>query len=221
MINTEDIRRRILFEDDHIIVIDKPAGLAVESASYTSPDLKSILRTYLGGRDIFVVHRLDQPVGGILVFGKTSAAAAALSAQLAGGMEKIYTARVSGEIPADRGTLENEISFDKKSGRAVVRDVEEGAGRGSPRGAAAWKRAKLSYEKKSDHELEIRLYTGRRHQIRAQLAHAGMPILGDVRYGGEPCDGSEGICLWASSLSFDHPADGRRMTFETDPDDGR
>ena len=199
-----DAEKMILYEDGEILVLQKPAGLAVESADVIRPDLRSLLRTYQGGGMIYVVHRLDQPVEGVMVFAKTKRAAADLSAQAAGsGMEKIYTARVGGSIPGESGELRDVLVREKGRNRSSVRT-----------GGAEGREARLTWKKTGEGLLEIRLGTGRHHQIRAQLAHAGMPIAGDRKYGG---DTASQLCLCASRLAFTHPSDKRRMSFEMKP----
>lgn len=216
---------RIIYEDNDIIVIDKPAGMAVQSASAFSVDVESELRNYMakstGKPEIYVIHRLDQPVSGILVFAKNKNAAAKLSKAAAGdGMKKIYHARTFGIPKEEEATLRDFLKADKKVGVAKVvkkpapndKDVKE---------------AGLSYrilEKKDDKEalLEVTLDTGRFHQIRVQLSNAGYPILGDRKYGNEASESYsrenniENICLRAVSLSFMHPTSGKTVTFSSE-----
>lgn len=202
----------IIYEDKSIIVIRKEAGLAVESARVTEPDLISLLKVYLGG-PVFMVHRLDQVVEGLVVFAKTRAAAAKLSEELTRGeMKKKYIALVSGVIPADEGTLTDYLIKDGRTNRSRVAGMEE-------RGA---KKAVLKYKKVRDNEVGIELLTGRHHQIRVQLSHAGMPIRGDVKYGAPARENSgararKGIDLCAAELSFIHPVSGERVTYVTEP----
>ncbi|MDO5701889.1 MAG: RluA family pseudouridine synthase [Lachnospiraceae bacterium] len=212
MINTiHTIREEwIVHEDDSIIVIRKSAGLAVESARVTEPDLISLLKTYLGG-SVFMVHRLDQVVEGLVVFAKSRTAAAKLTEELARGeMSKKYIARVSGVIPADEGTLTDYLIKDGRTNCSRIADKGE-------RGA---KKAVLKFKKIREDEVAIELLTGRHHQIRVQLSHAGMPVRGDVKYGapaGERCGRRAGIDLCAAELSFLHPSSGRRVTYRTEP----
>lgn len=200
-----DIKAMILYEDKSLIVLHKPAGMAVESARVTQPDLVSLLRAYLRA-EVYPVHRLDQVVEGAVVFAKTKSAAAQLSRQVQdGSMRKIYRARVCGKVPAESGTLSDELIRDK--GSNLTRVVPAGT---DPRA----KKAVLRYRRLSDNEVEIELVTGRFHQIRAQLAHAGMPVEGDVKYGAPADTRQRGkIALVASELTFRHPVTGRQMTF--------
>lgn len=213
----QDIKDIIQYEDKDLIVVAKPAGLAVESSRVTEPDLESQLRRYLASEseesdllpELYTVHRLDQRVGGLLVFARTKKAAGHLSAQLGDGrMEKIYHAVVEGEIPSEEGTLTDYLLRDPKTNSSKVVQKTQAGGRNRP------KKAILDYRKINEHTIEILLHTGRHHQIRVQLAHAGMPIRGDVKYGAA-AKGS--LCLAAVGLSFIHPSDGRLMKFQIKP----
>ncbi len=218
---------RIIYEDKHILVVIKEAGVAVQHASVGQPDMESILKNYLAASSreripyLGVVHRLDQPVEGILVFARTKEAAARLSKQLtAHTMQKSYLAVVQGNIPF--GKTVTLTDFLKKQGaQAVV------AGEKDP----SAKKAVLSYrvlgsiaptkeepDRAARSLLAVELETGRYHQIRCQLSHAGMPIWGDVRYGAERIPGQRGIGLCAGKLSFCHPVTGKPMTFVHTPD---
>ena len=214
---------RILFEDASVLVVYKPAGLAAESAGVTDRDLESLLRLHLAenGEDAGVlrmIHRLDRPVEGILVFAKTGSAAAALSKDLrAGRLKKTYRALVGGTVPKERDTLTDWLVRDRKNRCAKV---VSGPGKNGTKGPDAPKKAVLHYRRTGENELSIEIENGRFHQIRAQLAHAGMPILGDRLYGGEnsraDC-GGRAIALCADSLSFRHPVSGEEMAFEIVP----
>ncbi len=232
------MKATILAEDTSILVCFKPPGIAVQSARLGEADMVSELKNYLGGRNPYlgVVHRLDQPVCGILVFAKTPEAAAELSRQAAHGsgqetgknkkqarfMEKDYCALVyTGEadpapVPGRSITLTDYLLRDgKKNTSAVV-----------PPGTKDAKRAELVYEavkmQKEQALVNIRLLTGRHHQIRVQFAHAGLPLLGDTRYGSEKSreysmqQGIGGICLCACHLRFYHPVTGKIMDFQTE-----
>lgn len=213
----------ILYEDSHIIVLRKEAGVPVQSASVLSRDLVSLLKTYLYEKEpekgepyLGLIHRLDQPVEGIVVFAKTKKAARELSRQnQEKEMHKEYLAVLEGEAPKEQDTLEN---FLKKNGKTntscVVQEKIPGA-----------KRAVLSYqiEKKVNEEervfslARIRLDTGRHHQIRVQMAHAGVPLYGDAKYnpGGRTAQKFPALC--ASHLKFVHPATKRTMEFTIEP----
>lgn len=206
----DNIAKWILYEDDMLLVLRKPAGIAVESAKVTEKDLISMLRLYTDNH-VFMVHRLDQVVEGVIAFAKTKQAAAALSGQLNNGeMKKRYTARICGKVRDDSGVLTDYLVRDRKQNMSKV-------GKASDPGAV---KAELRYRRLSDEELEIELVTGRHHQIRAQLSHAGMPIAGDRKYGAVPesrraARGSIDLC--ASELTLRHPGTGELMTFKTIP----
>ncbi len=200
----------IIYEDSSVIVLRKPAGLAVESRRVTETDLASLLRRYTG--ESHIVHRLDQGVEGLLAAAKTKRAAAALSAQLTDGrMKKVYLAKVDGVIPAEEGTLSDWLVRDP--GTNVSRIVPPPAG-GERKAKTRPKEARLFYRRLSGDVVAIRLFTGRHHQIRVQLAHAGMPVRGDRKYGSAA---GGGLCLAAVYLSFIHPDTGRKAEFRTEP----
>lgn len=229
------MKTEILYEDKDILVCYKPAGIAVQTASVGQQDMVSELKNYLVqaesmpkgagiGKEpyIGVVHRLDQPVSGVLVFAKTSAAAASLSSQIQDGRAgKIYRALICGsfEDGAKEGVLEDILVKDARTNTSRV--VQPGS-----REAAQGKTAKLSYrvleEKSVDGTVyslaEIKLFTGRHHQIRVQMSNAGHPILGDTKYGTPESAGlsarlDRGLKLCAYRLSFIHPKTGEKMEF--------
>ncbi|MDO4614816.1 MAG: RNA pseudouridine synthase [Lachnospiraceae bacterium] len=202
----------ILFEDKELLVVYKRAGIAVQTRRVTEQDLESRVKNYLAQKDpgkkpgVHVIHRLDQPVEGIVLFAKTKKTAAALERQLAEGeMEKIYHAVTDGTIPAGSGVLKDRLQKDAKTNRSHV--VSEGG-----------KLSELSYRKIGPEEVEITLLTGRHHQIRVQLAHAGMPVRGDRKYGLPGSGrGYAPLMLAEAGLAFVHPADGRKMDFSIIP----
>lgn len=215
------MKSKIIYEDSDILVIDKPAGIAVQSASSFGADVESELKKYMakttGKPEIYVIHRLDQPVSGLLVFAKNKKAAAVLSKAVAGeSFNKIYRAGVFGSFEEGEGELVDYIEADKKAGIARIVPASK-----AKDGKA--KKAVLKYRtlERSEREslLEIKLDTGRFHQIRVQTAHAGHPILGDLKYGSEESKelseslGIKNVCLRAVSLSFKHPTTGKTVDF--------
>lgn len=211
---------RILHEDEHVIVCYKPAGIATQTAKMGAQDMESLLKNYLYKKEkkmpyIAVIHRLDQPVEGILVFAKTSFAAKELNKGLQGaGFGKYYKAVVCGIPKEKKATLEDYLVKDGKTNTSRVGKKEE----------AEAKKAVLSYEvlrQEADKALvQVKLETGRHHQIRVQMANMGCPIWGDTKYNsGENVDKSwKNIALCAYHLEFVHPKTKKKMTFEIEPE---
>jgi 23S rRNA pseudouridine1911/1915/1917 synthase len=225
----------IIYEDEEVIVCCKPAGTATQTKRLGQPDMESILKNHVasawrqqgkGGIPyIGVVHRLDQPVEGVMVFAKTPQAAAKLSAQVQKrSFGKKYYALV--ELPCgcdtfaaatglpEQGTLSNAILFSPRENVSTI----------VPEGTKGAKKAKLDYRVLTQREgsalLAITLHTGRHHQIRAQLAHLHTPICGDVKYGGSSKrSGTQPgqLCLCSYSIQFTHPKDGQSMTYTITP----
>lgn len=233
------MRTRVIYEDKDVIVIYKPPGLAAQTAEVGRADVVSELKNYLAASGsgkppyLGIVHRLDQPVEGLLVFAKNKRAAASLTKQLAeqGGnrpLNKRYYAVLCGKPSRTEGKIVDDMYREAaKSGRAVI--VESGCE--SPVGTAP-KKAVLQYrilqtvQTPSGEEIslaDIQIETGRFHQIRAQMAHAGMALLGDEKYADEAvkaCSrrlGIRTVALCAYSLAFVHPATGERLRFEAGP----
>ena len=214
-----DQRIEIVHEDDAVIVCHKYSGIAVQTAAPGQADMVSELKKNLakqGGSNPYlaVIHRLDQPVEGLLVFAKTEAAAAVLSKQVQDhAFTKEYTALVYGKMPQQQDELTDHLVKDARSNTSRVVSEKDKNG----------KRSVLHYEVIEETEktqtLRILLKTGRHHQIRVQLSHAGCPILGDTRYGTEEAkryaseQGVRKLCLCASRLEFTHPVTGKRMEY--------
>lgn len=224
------MQTQIVYEDEAVLVIRKPAGLATESAGIGQKDVVSELKNYVAKKNpgkmpyLGVVHRLDQPVEGLLVFAKTKKAAENLTAQLGKGtLKKEYLAVVCGKVPENTGRLVDYLA--KEKGMAVVREAADAQTEQAADPQA--KKAVLTYTKKAETEkftlLAVQIETGRFHQIRAQLSHAGFPILGDEKYGSEESKELSRekkirfTALCAASLSFRHPVTGKVMTFAQAP----
>ena len=217
------MKTQILHEDKDILVCYKPAGIPTQTKQTMQMDVESELKNYLKGKPVYVVHRLDQPVEGILVFAKTKEAAASLSMQLSSDeMNKEYRAVVFGSMTEKQGTLVNYLKKEAKGNLSkVVKETDPEA-----------KYAELSYEvigeKKMETEeeislLKIRLKTGRHHQIRVQLAAANHPLLGDQKYADEKTldfsrqNGIRNVALCAAKLHFIHPTTKEKMEFQIEP----
>ena len=217
------MKTQILHEDKDILVCYKPAGIPTQTKQTMQMDVESELKNYLKGKPVYVVHRLDQPVEGILVFAKTKEAAASLSMQLSSDeMNKEYRAVVFGSMTEKQGTLVNYLKKEAKGNLSkVVKETDPEA-----------KYAELSYEvigeKKMETEeeislLKIRLKTGRHHQIRVQLAAANHPLLGDQKYADEKTldfsrqNGIRNVVLCAAKLHFIHPTTKEKMEFQIEP----
>lgn len=216
--------KNILFEDPHILVIRKEAGMAVQSAAFGSMDLESALKNYLAQKVpgkmpyLGLIHRLDQPVEGAIVFAKTPAAAKELSRQMSGGdFGKIYLAVTDQLPPSEQGNL---IDYLLKDGRKNMSQVVK-------KGTAAAKEARLAYtlldscedsrtSTGQKHLVRIKLDTGRHHQIRVQMSHAGMPLLGDRKYNPEDKSGYS-LALCSCHLEFRHPVNKKVMKFDVQP----
>ena len=208
----------ILHEDNHIIVVLKPQNVACCPDESGDDNLFDCVKRYLktaynkpGNVFLGLVHRLDRPTGGVMVFAKTSKGAARLSEQMKnGGFEKRYFAVLCGVPSRKQATLENYLRKSSLNNTVYVcTQTEEGA-----------KYACLDYEIKEERDglslAEIKLHTGRTHQIRVQMAAINCPVYGDMRYGGEKAVKGK-LALWAYSLRFTHPTTGERMRFEIEP----
>ncbi len=230
-----DAAFEILYRDRHLLVVDKAPGIAVQSASLREKDLTDRIRREIlapgdgAGGYLGIVHRLDQPVRGLVVFALDKKSAANLSEQTGGEkMRKVYLALVKTENPSmlpefgEIRTLENDLLKDARTNRSFP----------VPKGTRGAKHAALQYRRVSLEEaeaeklnedwipgpgealLEIRLQTGRHHQIRVQMAAAGLPVKGDRKYGQTRTQEQLPYpMLCALKLEFTHPATGKRMCF--------
>ena len=216
----ENIKLKILYEDNHIIVVEKPVNIPSQGDKTGDIDMLTIIKRYLkekynkpGNVYLGLVHRLDRPVGGVMVFAKTSKAAARLSEQVRNkDFRKRYLVIVNGKFEERKGTLQDYLLKNEKNNMSKV--VKEGTKNA--------KLAILDYEViKYDPELnlsvlKIDLHTGRHHQIRVQLSSRGHNIYGDQKYGGR--GHGKQICLWAYQLTLFHPITKEEMTFTSMPE---
>ena len=227
----------ILYEDKTIIVVKKPAGIPSESAEISKPDMVRTLKNYLASCDageepyLGLLHRLDQPVEGIMVFGKTEKATAKLSKDIQNNVfKKEYLAAC---YPMKTGQLAALTDREYEGCTEFLLEDHLLKGSGNmvqvvPHNTPKAKKAKLyclplkeSYRVQGGQtELilaRIRLITGRHHQIRVQLSNAGLPIVGDRKYGCMPDDYKGPLCLAAVGLTFIHPETKERLHFEISP----
>ena len=211
---------KVIYEDNHIIVVEKPVNIPSQGDKTGDVDMLSIIKQYLkekynklGNVYLGLVHRLDRPVGGVMVFAKTSKSATRLSNQVREkDFEKTYLAVVNGKMEKSEDTLEDYLLKNEKNNMSKV--VKEGTKNS--------KLAILDYEVlKYDPEidlsvLKINLHTGRHHQIRVQLSSRNHSIYGDQKYGGR--GHGKQIALWAYELKLYHPVTNEQMTFKSIPE---
>ena len=208
---------KVLYEDNHLLVVEKPINMPVQADASGDLDLLSVCKAYVKEKyakpgEVFLglVHRLDRPVGGVMVFARTGKAAARLTAQFAGRqVQKRYVAIVDGAPPAC-ATLCDYLAKDEKTNMSRV--VAEGA----PIAKKAVLRYQTLARQGGQAVLDVQPETGRPHQIRVQLAHEGLPIHGDMRYHPQAKAGTQ-IRLWAYALTLTHPTQGEVMTFFSQP----
>jgi len=210
---------KVLYEDNHLIAVFKPAGILVQGDETKDECLMDQVKEYLkekyhkpGQVFLGLLHRLDRPVSGVVLFAKTSKGAARLSEQIrTHKVEKIYNALIEGKLKNKKGTLINWILKNEKTNKVQVFDKETKD--------ALY--AELSYEvlKEKDGKslVKIILKTGRPHQIRAQFAHLGHPLVGDVKYGAKEALKDQSIALSAVSLTFKTATGDDNKTISIEP----
>lgn len=211
---------KVIYEDNHIIVVEKPVNIPSQGDKTGDIDLLTIVKQYIkekyqkpGNVYLGLVHRLDRPVGGVMVFAKTSKAAARLSNQVREKQfEKTYLTIVNGKMSKEKETLQDYLLKDERNNKSKV----------VPEGTKNSKLAILDYEVlKYDKELnlsvlKIYLHTGRHHQIRVQLSSRDHSIYGDQKYGGR--GHGKQITLWAYELKLFHPITNEKMVFHSIPE---
>ncbi|HLR54108.1 MAG TPA: RNA pseudouridine synthase [Pseudogracilibacillus sp.] len=209
----------ILYEDNHLLIVEKPVNVPVQGDESGDLDLLNMLKQDLkiryqkpGNVYLGLVHRLDRPVGGAIVFAKTSKAASRLSNELRKqAIEREYLAVVRGKMKQPSGKLENYLVKDRQKNIVHVTksSVKES------------KKAVLYYKVETAAEglsrVRVQLETGRPHQIRVQLNQAGNPIYGDQKYGQKVNRPGEQIALWAERLSVKHPTKDEIITVYSEP----
>jgi len=192
---------KVLYEDNHLIAVFKPAGVLVQGDETGDKCLMDEVKEYLkkkynkpGNVFLGLLHRLDRPVSGVILFAKTSKGASRLSEQIRNyKVKKVYQALVEGKPKNKQGILINYLKKDEQKNFVTVFDA--------PTDGAL--KAELDYEVIGDNLLQINLKTGRPHQIRAQLAHIGHPIVGDTKYGSKKRYKDGQIALCATELTFE------------------
>ena len=211
---------KVLYEDNHIIVVEKPVNIPSQGDKTGDLDMLTIIKAYLKKKydkpgDVYLglVHRLDRPTGGVMVFAKTSKAASRLSEQVRDKkFHKKYLAIVDGKMEKNKDTFKDFLLKNEKTNTSKV--VKEGTKNA--------KEAILDYEviKYNDEinmsAVKVDLHTGRHHQIRVQFASRGHSLSGDQKYGTR--GRGKGLALWAYYLSFEHPTQKKIMEFEDYPE---
>ena len=209
----------VIYEDNHIIVVEKPVNIPSQGDKTGDVDMLTIIKEYLkekynkpGNVYLGLIHRLDRPVGGVMVFAKTSKSAARLSEQVRDKVfKKQYLVIANGKFDKETGVLSDYLLKNERKNMSRV----------VPEGTKNSKYAELDYEiLKYDAELnlsvlKINLHTGRHHQIRVQLSSRNHSIYGDQKYGGR--GHGKQICLWAYELTINHPITKEEMTFKSIP----
>lgn len=211
---------KVLYEDNHIIVVEKPVNIPSQGDKTGDIDMLTIIKSYIKEKynkpgDVYLglVHRLDRPTGGVMVFARTSKAASRLSEQVRDKkFHKKYLAIVDGKMENETGSMRDFLLKNEKTNTSKV--VKEGTKNS--------KEAILDYEVVKYNEeinmsvVKVDLHTGRHHQIRVQFASKGHSLSGDQKYGTR--GRGKGLALWAYSLSFVHPTTKEQMTFEDYPE---
>ncbi len=202
-----DLESRILFEDNHLLIINKKSGEIVQGDKTGDECLSETLKAYIAGRDhkpgkVFmgVPHRLDRPVSGVCVFAKTSKALERMNAMFRGSdIHKKYLALCCGRPPKEEDELQNYLWRNEKQNKTYI----------CPGNRKNAKLAKLKYHLLGASDkyylIEVELLTGRHHQIRCQLSNLGCVIKGDLKYGAPRSNPDGGICLHAREINFIHP----------------
>ncbi len=215
-----EIENRIIFEDNHIIVVNKKSGELSQGDKTNDVTLPDLIKSYLkikynkpGNVYLGVVHRLDRPTSGLLVFAKTSKALSRLNYQFKlRTTKKVYWAIVEKLFPEEEGTLIHWMTRDKKKNRSKAHNKEV---LNSKKAILHFKC--IQYFNKYT-LLEISLETGRHHQIRSQLSSYGYPIQGDLKYGAARSNKNGGISLMAKMIEINHPIKNDKLLFNVNPE---
>lgn len=211
---------KVLYEDNHIIVVEKPVNIPSQGDKTGDIDMLTIIKEYIkekynkpGEVYLGLVHRLDRPTGGVMVFARTSKAASRLSEQVRNKqMHKKYLCIVDGKMENSKGEMRDFLLKNEKTNTSKV--VKEGT-RNSKEGILEYEVVKYSNEINMS-VVKVDLHTGRHHQIRVQFASRGHSLSGDQKYGTR--GRGKGLALWAYSLSFIHPTTKKELKFEDFPE---
>ncbi|AOZ91255.1 RluA family pseudouridine synthase [Paenibacillus crassostreae] len=209
----------ILYEDNHLLGIVKPVNVPTQEDASGDPDLVNILKQDIKDRyskpgNVFVglIHRLDRPVGGAMIFAKTSKAASRLSESVRSHkFRKVYLAVIHGSLKSSQGRLTDTLLKDSRTNTVSV----------VPKGTAGAKDAILDYKVIGTSDslslVQVELLTGRSHQIRVQFSHAGHPLYGDQKYGVHLNKAGQQIALWSVFVGFPHPVTKEEVTLVSSP----
>ncbi|MEM6771555.1 MAG: RNA pseudouridine synthase [Bacteroidota bacterium] len=204
----------ILHKDNQLIAFNKPAGLAVQPDKSGNPSLLGLGAAYIR-HDLYLIHRLDQPVSGVVLLGQKPSAQTAITRQLqAGTVEKHYLAIVGNRPETDSGTLRHYLRNARGNRSAINENPSPGS-----------REALLDYQYLASseryHLLSVKLHTGRKHQIRAQLAAIGCPLRGDTKYGFKRSNPDGSIDLHSYRIAYDHPVSGERVAHQAPLPEGK
>lgn len=214
-LNNTEINLKILYEDNHIIVVEKLINIPSQGDKTADLDMLTIIKEYLrvkynkpGNVYLGLIHRLDRPVGGVMVFAKTSKAASRLSEQVREKIfKKKYLVIVDGKLEREKGIFQDYLLKNERTNMSKV--VKEGTKNSK---LAELDYEVLKYDQEKDISLvKVNLHTGRHHQIRVQFSSRNHAIYGDQKYGER--GQRQQICLWAYSLTILHPVSKEEMTF--------
>ena len=214
---------KVIYEDNHLLAVEKPVNVLSQGDNTEDPDMLTLLKEYIkvkydkpGNVYMGLVHRLDRPVGGVMVFAKKSKAASRLSDQIRKReFKKVYITVVRGTPKNKKDTLEHYLLKDKRTNTVkVVSESTEGA-----------KQAVLDYEVLASNEelsiVRVNLHTGRPHQIRVQFSSIGCPVYGDQKYGAHINKPGQQIALWSYEITCSHPTKKDEVVFKSLPPDTR
>ncbi len=216
------INIQIIFEDNHLLVVNKPPNILSQGDRTGDTDMLTLLKEKIKLRDnkpgnvfLGLVHRLDRPVGGVMVFAKTSKCASRLSNQIRKSVfTKTYLAVIHGKPLNKEGTLVNHLLKNHETNTVSVVD----------NGVKGAKKAVMDYEIVDEAAnlslVKVKLYTGRAHQIRVQLSTFGHPLYGDQRYGFNVNKKGQQIALWSHNITYEHPTFKKKISFTSYPTNG-